>query len=145
VVLRLHGDGAERGDDHSIIDKLRQRVKLIVEDAPALAGTVNPNASITITNIGALYGQRNMAGAAESLTPLAEAGKNLSRTPVVRLSFGTGSGNLIVSQLLTAGRLLPDHAESGPGVYGLRYDPVAVQFVLNMLAASLDANELQPH
>jgi hypothetical protein len=36
------------------------------------------------------------------------------------------------SQLLTAGRLAPGFGQ--PGLYGIRYDPAAAQFVLNMLA-----------
>lgn len=129
---------SNHGDDQSISAALRKRVKTMVDDAPSLAGVVNPNAPITVTDVGALYHQSASGGEAESLTPLANAGKGLSRTPIVKLTFGPDSGSLILSQVLTAGRLLPGHAELGPGVYGLRYDPVAVQFVLNMLNASIE-------
>lgn len=44
---------------------------------------------------------------------------------------------MILSQLLTAGRLAPGFGQ--PGLYGLRYDPAAAQLVVNMLAAGLSA------
>jgi hypothetical protein len=53
----------------------------------------------------------------------------------VELTFGTGAGRLVLSQALTAGRLVRSAAE--PGFYGIRYDPAAEQFTLNMLAAAL--------
>jgi hypothetical protein len=39
--------------------------------------------------------------------------------------------------LLTAGRLA--HGYGQTGLYGIRYDPAAVQFVLNMLQAALNS------
>jgi hypothetical protein len=51
------------------------------------------------------------------------------------ISFGEGKGKLIVSQLLTAGRLARGFGEDG--LYGIRFDPVANQFVLNMMEAVL--------
>jgi hypothetical protein len=48
------------------------------------------------------------------------------------LTFGPGKGNVILSQVLTAGRLVRASAQAG--FYGLRYDPAAAQFVLNMIA-----------
>jgi hypothetical protein len=125
--------------DASVSDALRKRVKLIVEDAPALAMSVNPNAPITVTDLGKLYTRSNADGQTANLTPLANAGKGLSRIPVVKLTYGEGSGSAVISQLLTAGRLANDPLNSPQEVYHLRYDPVAVQFVLNMLGASLDA------
>jgi beta-galactosidase len=129
---------ASQGEDSAVSMQLRRRVASIVEDAPALANVVDPNAAVTVTNVSGQYRVAGTGDAATSLTPLVMAGKGLTRVPVVQLRFGQGDGTLVLSQLLTAGRLLPDHTQSGPGVYGLRYDPVAVQFVLNMLAASLD-------
>ena len=130
---------ADRGDDEGVSGALRKRVKTMVEDAPALRSAINPDAPMTVTDLGALYQQTSDAGQAESVTPLANAGKNLTRTPVVKLAFGNGEGKVVVSQLLTAGRLLPGESEPGPGIYGLRYDPIAVQMVLNMLDAALPA------
>ena len=47
------------------------------------------------------------------------------------IDFGVGKGNLIFSQLMTKGRL--DEGFKEPGLYGIRYDEVAVQVVLNMM------------
>jgi beta-galactosidase len=127
---------ADRGDDALVSGALRKRVKTMVEDAPALRSAINPDAPMTVTDLGALY-QQASGGQAESVTPMANAGKNLTRAPVVKIAFGNGDGQVVVSQLLTAGRLLPGESKAGPGVYGLRYDPVAVQMVLNMLDAAL--------
>jgi hypothetical protein len=128
---------ADGPNDRVVTEALRQRVKFLVEDAPALESVVNPNAPINVTDLSALYSDSKDKGTAESLTALANAGKNLTRTPVVRLGFGKKTGTLTISQVLTEGRLLPGASRTGPGVYSLRYDPIAVQFVLNMLEGSL--------
>jgi hypothetical protein len=130
---------SEKENDDAVSATLRKRVKFIVEDAPALAMSVNPDAPIAFTDLGKLYTQSTANGQTASLTPLANAGKGLSRTPIVKLTFGPDSGSVVISQLLTAGRLANDPLNSPQEVYHLRYDPVAVQFVLNMLNASLDA------
>jgi beta-galactosidase len=127
--------------DKAIIAALRQKVKLLADDAPALQDRINPNAPIEALNLVEAYRASGAQGQAERLISLASCGKNLTRIPVVELSFGTGKGHLIVSQLLTAGRLRRGAAE--PGLYGLRYDPAAEQFVLNLLARSL-ADASQP-
>ena len=116
--------------DDAVMAELRQRVRFLVEDAPALAISINPNAPIITRNLAELYAQSS-GGQAETLTPLANCGKNLSRTPVVEISFGATKGKLILSQLFTAGRLAPEFI--GEGHYGIRNDPAAQQFVLNML------------
>ena len=53
------------------------------------------------------------------------------RTPVVLVDFGQSHGSVIISQLITEGRLVQKEGEID--LYGKRYDPVAVQFVLNLL------------
>ena len=69
------------------------------------------------------------------LEPMAVAGKGLSKVPVVKISFSDDAGSVIVSQLLTQGRLAKGFGSGG--LYGVRYDPAAVQMVLNMIQASL--------
>lgn len=77
------------------------------------------------------------------LTPLARCGKNLTRTPVVQIHFTPPMGTLLVSQLLTRGRLAQRDRlahTAGPcnsSLYALRYDPAAVQLTLNLLAKAL--------
>ena len=123
---------SQKDADPAVVEQLRDKVTLLVEDAPALAVTTNPSAPIQVTNLAQAYRKcRNRP--AKNLSPLARCGKNLNRVPVVQLEFGPRKGTLILSQLLTAGRLA--HGYGQAGLYGIRYDPAAVQFVLNMLQA----------
>lgn len=120
--------------DTSAIATLRRKVRFLVEDAPALKGIVNPDAEITETNLSEKY-TKQLAEGTKTLLALSICGKGLTRTDVAEVSFGKGKGTLIFSQLFTAGRLTPE--VSSPGLYGLRYDPAAEQFVLNMLSHAL--------
>ncbi|MFP4053185.1 MAG: glycoside hydrolase [Phycisphaerae bacterium] len=118
-------------------NQLRQRVKFLVEDAPALAGAINPDAPIIEHDLSDLY-EKSRHGQARQLRPLAVAGKDLVRTPVMEISFAEGCGVLLLSQLLTAGRLAENFGSEG--LYGLRPDPAVQQMVLNMLARALQRN-----
>jgi hypothetical protein len=120
--------------DEGVKNELRRRVAFLVEDAPALRASIDPGAAIREHDLAALYG-RSRSGRAERLTPLACCGKDLARVPVVRISFGKGEGVLVVSQLITAGRLADGFGTDG--LYGIRRDPAAGQVVLNMLANCL--------
>jgi hypothetical protein len=119
-------------EQEEIIGKLRAHIRFIQEDAPAIAASLDPNAPVDITVLNKEYVKLN--GSKERrmwVQPLAVAGKDLVRIPVVRISFGAEQGTLIVSQLLTAGRLAEGFGSEG--LYGVRYDPAAVQMVLNMI------------
>jgi beta-galactosidase len=121
-------------NDALTIKALRDKVKFLVEDAPALQDVVDPNAKIEQTDLSAEY-RKHIGGNAEQLIPLSTCGKNLTRTDVAEITFGAHKGNVILSQVMTAGRL--QVGETEPGFYGLRYDPAAEQFVLNALAKAL--------
>lgn len=121
-------------DLDTVRDSLRDRVRFLVADAPSLEHVVNPEAPIRVTDLSA--GLRAAErGTAEGLLPLANCGMNLLRSPVMAVTFGAGRGTLVLSQLLTAGRL--GAAGTQGAVYDIRTDPAAQQVVLNMLAASL--------
>ncbi|NMA75262.1 MAG: glycoside hydrolase [Bacteroidales bacterium] len=120
--------------DTELQKKLRAKVVLLVEDAPALASSINPNTPIKATNLNSEY-KKAKNGIAENLTVLANSGKNLTRTPVILIDFDNDKGKLIISQLLTAGRLSENYGTEG--LYGVRYDETAVQVVLNMLSLSI--------
>ena len=117
--------------------RLKASVMQKIEDAPSLAVFINPNIPIKQTDLAAGYRNANV-GMAESMQRMANAGKNLTKVPVISIHFGNGKGNLLVSQLLTAGRL------TSTGMTGLpferRYDETAVQMVLNMVEHVLDNN-----
>jgi hypothetical protein len=125
---------AATGNDEDVKKKLKQKLVFLAQDAPSLANYINPETPVKITDLGQAYANAQNA-MADNLTPLVNAGKNLTRSPVVMMGFGRGRGRLIASQLLTAGRLLKDDQEKK--LYDIRYDEVAVQFVLNMMSVSL--------
>jgi len=114
---------------------LKDKVTFLVQDAPALANSINPSTPVKITNLSQGY-KSSQKGEAQRFISLVNCGKNLTRTPVAFIDFGKGKGKLIVSQLLTSGRLANGFGEKG--FYGIRYDEVAVQLVLNMLNKIID-------
>lgn len=118
------------GQDESIKKQLREKVKFLVDDAPALAVSINPNAPIKEYRLSEML-KENDAGHTHSVKPLVYCGKNLARSPVVEIGFGEGKGRLILSQLITSGRLAEGYGQ--PGAYGIRYDPAARQFVINLI------------
>jgi hypothetical protein len=124
--------------DASIKKKLRDKIQFLLEDAPALAISINPDGPIEVRNLHEAY-KFAKQGIAEQFESLAECGKGLTRTPVALISFGEEKGNLIVSQLLTAGRLAKGYGEDG--LYGVRKDEVARQFVLNMISLVYSENQ----
>ncbi|GET25292.1 hypothetical protein NT017_16210 [Prolixibacter sp. NT017] len=74
---------------------------------------------------------------------LIQAGTNPYRFPVVSISTGRGHGKVILSQLLTDGRLL-NLAGKIQGLKGeFHYDPLTVQLVLNLISMSVDNSLLQ--
>lgn len=123
----------ERQNDLAVMNSLKEQVAFLIEDAPALAVVMNVDTPPTVTDIAAEY-QKSRSGVAESLEMMANAGKNLTKTPVMAINFGRNKGRLIISQLLTQGRLAAGFG--GDGLYGVRYDATAAQSVLNMLAAT---------
>ncbi|WP_310393774.1 hypothetical protein [Hymenobacter sp.] len=123
-----------KASDQAVIDSLKRQVTFLVEDAPALKMSVNPNAPVKSYDLAALYAA-GRGGQAEDLAPLALAGKDLVRTPVYKINFGPRRGHLILSQLLVNERLLPGSRPASAAT--ARYDPAAVQLTLNLLAAGL--------
>ena len=117
-------------NDKVVIDALREKVKFLVDDAPALANAINWKAPIVQTSV--YQSIKNAKGKVEQMTPLAICGKNLSRVPVVLLNLGLGKGKIIVSQLLTEKRLSKTQS-TDENIYTPKYDPAATQLVINMI------------
>ncbi|MFW5859955.1 MAG: glycoside hydrolase [Planctomycetota bacterium] len=115
---------------------LRQRVRFLIEDAPALAASIDPEAAIVEHDLSAGYAQAD--GEVDRLIPLCECGRDLAQQPVLALEFGPGRGELVLSQAITCGRLAdgthPDIVEPNPH-YALRRDPAAQQYLLDLLGA----------
>lgn len=125
---------SDKPNDKAAEKKLKDRINFLVQDAPALAISINLNTPVTVTDLNNGYKEAEK-GMAENLIPMANCAKNLTQTPVALITFGEGKGKLIVSQLLTAGRLAKGFGEAG--LYGIRYDEVAVQYVLNMISVAV--------
>lgn len=136
----LHGyyDFSTKANDDETKARLKASVMQKIEDAPSLAVFINPNIPIKQTDVSAGYRNAN-AGMAQSMQRLANAGKNLTRVPIIGIRFGGGKGNLLISQLLTAGRLA--HIEKTGKPFERRYDETAVQMVLNMIEQTTKNNE----
>lgn len=126
------GDAESREAEKS----LRDKVAFLVEDMPAMALSLPRDTPIRVTDLHSTYAA-NECGSVSELIPLAVAGKDLVRTPVMRINFGEGEGVLILSQLLTQGRLADGFAPARK-VRPLEYDPAAVSMVLNMLDNALE-------
>ena len=105
---------------------------------PSLAVFINPNIPIKQTDVSAGYKNAN-TGMAQSMQRMVNAGKNLTRLPVIGIQFGEGKGNLLISQLLTAGRMANIDKTGKP--FERRYDETAVQMVLNMLEQVIKKDE----
>lgn len=130
--------------------ELRRRVRFLVEDAPALAREIDPEGTIDVYDLPEWL-EHCRGAMAQTLTPLVRCGKGLHRTPVMEVTFqadpeaeregamgatlAAGGARLILSQVLTAGRLAPGFGT--PGLYGVRQDPAAQQWTLNLLAHAL--------
>lgn len=117
-------------EDNDAKTKLKNKVRFLINDAPALANSLNPNAPVVITDLAKEF-RESQDRMGEDLITMVNSGKNLTRTPVIMIKFGKDKGNMIISQLLTSGRLANGFGEEG--LYGLRFDPVAGQFVMNMM------------
>lgn len=127
---------SHRGDDESIKKKLKDKVFFLIQDMPALDLSLDKNAPVQVIDLHKGY-VVNSGGRATEFVPLASAGKDLVKSPVMKIRFGEGEGCLVLSQLLTEGRLAEGFAPEKE-YYPVRYDEAAVQFVLNMMESALN-------
>ncbi len=127
---------SDTNDDLLVLQDLYKRVHFVVEDLVSLRGLLDPDSDAKIQDISRVYS--SLGGKSEKIVPLAIAGYGLNKTPIQMIDFANG-GKLIVSNLFTAGRLTKEI--SGSNLYDYRFDPVCLQFVLNMLAFPLESEE----
>jgi beta-galactosidase len=119
-------------DETAVIQGLRDHIKFIQADAPAIAAYIDPGAPVEILKLNQEYEKLSDAGERNlSVEPLAMAGKKLKKTPVQLIRFEGSNSQVLASQFLTRGRLAEGFGSDGH--YGIRYDPAAVQMVLNMI------------
>lgn len=115
---------------------LRDKVRFLIEDMPALELALPTLSPVRVENLHAGY-QDSEGGRVSQMIPLAVAGKGLVRTPIVKILFDEGEGSMIISQLLTEGRLVKGCAPYRKW-YPLKQDEATVQFVLNMMGEALE-------
>lgn len=70
----------------------------------------------------------------------ARSGLSLRNAAV--METGLGQGAIVISRIVVSGRLMPGYG--GPGLYGLRPDPVAQRYLLNLLAAAAGSSRATP-
>ncbi|MBR2037489.1 MAG: hypothetical protein IKA09_07130 [Lachnospiraceae bacterium] len=107
-----------------IQERLMQQVNFLLADAPALR-IGNSAPQVTKYNLSETY--RGFTDNGNSCIPLMHAGKGFKRIPAVEVKYG--SGTLILTQLITDGRLTGEDR----GLDRTHKDPIVQQMVLNML------------
>lgn len=121
-----------QANEAEVIQGLRDHIKFIQDDAPALAASLDPGAPVEIFKLNQEHTKlSDVSDRRLSVTPLAVAGKGLRKKPVILIDFENSPSRILTSQLLTSGRLADGFGSEG--AYGVRYDPAAVQMVLNMI------------
>lgn len=119
-------------NEPELIQGLRDHIQFLQDDAPAIAARLDPGAPVEILKLNVEHKKlSDVSDRSLSVTPLAVAGKGLRKKPVIIIDFDDSPSRVLTSQMLTCGRLA-DGFGSG-GAYGVRYDPAAVQMVLNMI------------
>ncbi|MFW5803512.1 MAG: glycoside hydrolase [Verrucomicrobiota bacterium] len=106
--------------------RLEERISFLIDDAPALADRIDPRGPVAVHDLHQLWSEAD--GAIRALRPLIVCGKGLTRTAAVDIVFEHLPGRLILTQLLTGGRLA-----TPPQADGRRPDPGAAQLVLNLI------------
>lgn len=117
---------------------LRERVRFLVTDAPSLAERIHPEKPIHMLPLGRILTEaKDKALPETALIPLVVCGRGLLRTVCGLISPAGGSGRILLSQLLTEGRL--EKSNASDSLYAPRYDPEIAQIVLDAIAAALSA------
>jgi hypothetical protein len=119
---------SEKINDPMVESELREFVKELAEDAPAISFQLNSvKGKIHIEDIRKQISD-NEDNAIPTI-PLMVSGMGLVDTPVLLLK--TNGGNIILSQLIMNGRLNYNNLDPKP--YQNSYDPAAEQLFVNML------------
>ncbi len=114
-------------EDDAEANKLNEKIDFLVADAPALENSINRQAPVNKVNLHQQW--LNASGGARRIKPLIVCGKSLRRSAAYEVEFHDAPGRLLLTQLLTDGRLATDFCLPD----GRRPDPGARQLVLNLL------------
>lgn len=126
---------SESPDDEAAAGRLRRQVAFLADDAPSLRARIERSGGVHVVDLRSAERAIAPDARATGVTPLASCGVNLARQPVVEIAFGPHEGALLLSQVLTSGRLIRTKAGVLPEEE--HYDPAAEQFALNLLARAL--------
>lgn len=107
---------------------LRSRVRFLVADAPSLEKRIDPEAEMRIIPLGRLLEEAKCKTPAPPPEPIAVCGRGLKQIAACSFRPEKTSGTVVLSQLLTKGRLMKDFEEEG--LYGARFDPEMAQLML---------------
>lgn len=129
IAYELHGQFRFAAvHDPAVEAALRDHIRFLHADAPALAHVLDPRARIRRSDVGA--GFADAGGRAERIVSRLRCGLDLTRVPVVTAQLA-GGGRLTLCQLLTAGRLLPG---TPAGEWAPRYDPAMTRVIGALLS-----------
>ena len=115
---------------------LRQRVRFLVSDAPSLAQRMDPESEMDVIPVGEMLRNASKSSNGSALEPLAVCGRGLNRIAAGFFRPQSDGGVVVLSQLLTKGRLVPGFGI--PGLYGVRYDPEMAQFASSLLSRCIE-------
>jgi beta-galactosidase len=131
IAYELHGQFRFAVEhDPAVEAALREHIRFLHADAPALAHVLDPRARIRRSDVGA--GFAAAGGRAERIVPRLRCGLDLTRVPVVTAHLA-GGGRLTLCQLLTAGRLRPGPRSEA---WAPRYDPAMTRLIGALLSES---------
>ena len=121
--------GISNKPDENLKEKLRERVRAFVADAPSLEGVINPENEMNVTNLYEVYNSLPGSEGKVNYYDIAVAGKNLLRTPAVLVDFNGSKGKLLISQMIFDGRLCGTNDD----FFALRKDQAAAQLLVNII------------
>lgn len=121
--------------DQAAADALRERVRFLVSDAPSLEKRIHPEARMDVIPLGRLIAGASDEPAAQP-EALAVCGRGLDHVAACALQPAKHSGVMVLSQLLTQGRLMKQFSEDG--LYGARFDPEMAQLAQTLLCRAAD-------
>lgn len=107
---------------------LRSRVRFLVADAPSLEKRIDPEAEMQVIPLGRLLEEAKAKQQTSLPEPIAVCGRGLKRMAACAFRPEKTGGTVVLSQLLTKGRLMKGYEE--PGLYGARFDPEMAQLML---------------
>lgn len=116
------------GYSEESVNKLKEKFMFLISDAPSLKERINEKEEVHVKNLHEEYERISRNNTAQG-RPVLFAGKGLTRTPAIDITFPDSSGNLFLAQLIISGRLHNHNYE----LYKLKTDSAVRQIVVNII------------